>query len=316
LAQIAMGNSGAALAALDALAATSPAADVGLAYALAGQPQRAISMLEPAARTEGADARVRQNLALSYALAGDWQKARVTALQDVSPADIDARMEQWAAFTSPQTSYDQVASLLGVTPVQDAGRPSQLALAPTIAEPVALAAVEAPVPVVETPVAEVQPVVEPEEVQVQYAAAAEQLVTPQPAVLSVAPQPAEAPLPAFEPRKKKPRVAGQSPKRSIASASGRFVVQIGAYANANQVEKAWSQAQRRYRFDDSSQPLSTTVTIPGRGMFHRLSIAGFDDRGDASQLCASIRARGGACFVRATAGDAPVRWASRNSRRA
>jgi len=51
--------------------------------------------------------------------------------------------------------------------------------------------------------------------------------------------------------------------------------------------------------------------MPGRGTFHRLSVAGFDSRDEASRVCQSVRAKGGACFVRAVAGDAPVQWASR-----
>ena len=58
-------------------------ADAGLALALAGDPQSAVAVLEPAARAVGADARTRQNLALAYAFAGDWDQARTVAAQDV-----------------------------------------------------------------------------------------------------------------------------------------------------------------------------------------------------------------------------------------
>src|SRR4051812_21458671 len=51
-------------------------ADYGLALALAGRPADAIQVLETAARQQGADARVRQNLALAHALSGDWTEAR------------------------------------------------------------------------------------------------------------------------------------------------------------------------------------------------------------------------------------------------
>src|SRR4051812_14656628 len=56
-------------------------ADYGLALALAGRPADAIAVLNPAARQTGADARVRQNLALAYAFAGDWTQARTIAGQ-------------------------------------------------------------------------------------------------------------------------------------------------------------------------------------------------------------------------------------------
>ena len=46
------------------------------ALALAGRPGEAVQLLDVAARAEGADSRVRQNLALANALAGDWMAAR------------------------------------------------------------------------------------------------------------------------------------------------------------------------------------------------------------------------------------------------
>ncbi len=91
--------------------------------------------------------------------------------------------------------------------------------------------------------------------------------------------------------------------------SGRYVVQLGAFRNAAQVEKAWAEAQRRYGF--RNEPLSTTVTLPGKGTFHRLAVSGFESPADANRLCQSIRSRQGVCFVRVNAGDAPVQWASR-----
>jgi hypothetical protein len=160
--------------------------------------------------------------------------------------------------------------------------------------PAAVAAVDVP-----TPAAPAQTT---QEVSgVQFAAAVQSLVEA-PAPVLRASTPIAAPIPTFQPKKsvKKPRVKGL----------GRYVVQIGAYRNAVQVEKAWAQAQRRYRFGDS-EPLSTTVSIPGKGTFHRLAIAGFQTPVEAARACQSIRAKQGVCFVRANAGDARVQWASR-----
>ena len=330
LLQIALGKTDQALALLTRLSETAAPGDVGLAFALAGQPQRAIAMLEPAARVPGADGRVRQNLALSYALAGDWQKARVTAAQDVSPEELNERITQWASFVKPEASWSQVASLLGVTPVEDAGQPVRLALAPAISRDVQLAAVEAPAaapapievfaPVevsapVEAPVqvAVAQPVPAPAPlveaaVEPSYVAAVRSLVEAPPAVIRASAPVRANPEPSF--------VARRAPAKARAAKPSRFVVQLGAYRSARQVETAWAGAARKYRFDAASQPLSTTVAIPGRGTFHRLSVSGFGTHSEAARLCGTIRAKGGACFVRANAGDAPVRWASRYARRA
>ena len=351
LAQIAQGENAPALVALDRLAQTAAPGDVGLAFALAGQPQRAIEMLEPAARATDADGRVRQNLALAYALAGDWQKSRATAAQDVSPAEINQRMEHWASLANPTAGSNRIALLFGVTPVSDAGQPERLALAPAAPRANAYASVDIELPSVEASVAAATPSQAPVEVvsaaatdaytyeapaqpdlfasaapaavdlpssvaipaaeagesaEVRLAAAVEALVEAPAPAAKPAVVVAQAPLPTFQAARKKQQLAPHRPSR--------FVVQIGAYRNSRQVEQAWTHVQRRYELG-GSQPLSTTVSIPGRGTFHRLSVSGFGTTGEAGRVCRSIRVRGGACFVRTTAGDAPIQWASRATRR-
>jgi Flp pilus assembly protein TadD len=334
LAAIATGRNDAAVDRLEKISETAPPSDVGLALALAGQPHRAIELLEPAARVSGADGRLRQNLALAYALAGDWEKARAVAAQDVNPADLKGRLQQWAALARPAGPADQVAAILGVRPAADEGQPVRLALAQpantayAAAEPApepapAVAAALAPVV---APVAAPQPVksaeaelpawvpagsptasAPQEDTKPVYADAVQSLVTVQPEVLRPA-APKLAPVRRFD---------TQAPRRlaSIATlprtvASGRFAVQLGAFSSATGVERAWAQAYKRFGFEQHT-PLSTTISLAGRGTLHRLSVAGFASRGAADQACRTIRAKGGACFVRQVAGDAPVQWASR-----
>ena len=74
----------------------------GLALTLAGRPADAIPVLEAAAREQGADATVRQNLALAHALAGDWTEARTIASQDVPADKLDGRIHQWMQLASPK----------------------------------------------------------------------------------------------------------------------------------------------------------------------------------------------------------------------
>ncbi|HEX8624247.1 MAG TPA: SPOR domain-containing protein [Allosphingosinicella sp.] len=350
LARIALGRPAGAVAELDRLAETASPADIGLAYALAGEARRAIELLEPAARAPGATARVRQNLALSYALAGDWDKARVTAAQDLSPTDLAPRLQQWASLAQPGGGAIQVAALLGVTPAEDPGQPVRLALAPvqpegtafaaagplpepapeTVpaavpalaqadvapepvivaqadpapapqAEPVQIATTDLPQWVSERAAAEAAVTAPAEETRPLYAEAVQALVTPQPSVSAPA-RTIEPIAPRFE--------APRRPARAVASGPGRFAVQLGAYSSSSSVERAWAQMLKRFGLADLT-PLSTTVTVPGRGKLHRLSVAGFASREAAGRTCRSIQAKGGACFVRTVAGDAPVRWASR-----
>ncbi|HEX8578801.1 MAG TPA: tetratricopeptide repeat protein [Allosphingosinicella sp.] len=337
LARIALGRTGGAIGQLDEMQ-SAPPADLGLAYALAGEHARAIEILEPAARAPDAPARVRQNLALAYALAGDWQKARMTASQDVSPEQLAGRMEQWAKIAQPRESWDQVAALLGVTRAEDAGQPARLALAPRAAEATALAQAEpapAPAPVEQAvaiggPAPEAAPVAlasapeapawvsdtpapvqeavaeaEVQETRPVYAAAVQSLVTAQEGIVEPA-APALVPARSFEAPKAKAKLAARP---QLAAATGRFVVQLGAFNSASGVERGWASAYKRFGFANHT-PLSTTVKLRS-GTFHRLSVAGFQTHADAARACGKVKAKGGACFVRAVAGDQPVRWASR-----
>ena len=350
LMQAANGRSQDALAQLDSLQGQASASDLGLAYALAGSPQRAVEILEPAARSMGANARIRQNLALAYALGGDWSRARMVASQDVSPSELSQRMTEWAAMASQPGSANPVVAVLGVSPVADAGQPVRLALtAPAAplsapvqmaaAEPIVLPPVEpvvAPVPdavpvPAATPVAAPayaeleqpewgidargavqlpapEPEAEPVPARVQYAAAAETLVRPDPVVMAVSQRPVRRSGRIVE-AVSTPRIA-----EPVRSGSGRYVVQIGAFSNAANAERAWQEAERRFGLA-SEQPVTMTFDHGGR-LLHRVAISGFASRADANRQCASIRSRGGECFVRSNAGDAAIRWASRYGRNA
>ncbi|WP_158266541.1 SPOR domain-containing protein [Allosphingosinicella deserti] len=327
LTRIALDERGGAIAQLEDMK-TAPAADLGLAYALAGETSRAIQLLEPAAREAGAAARVRQNLALAYALSGDWEKARITAAQDISPDQLSGRLQQWAALAKPNAPAAQVAAFVGATPsADDAGQPAHLALAPAVNEGVALAAAEQPAAVATPAIFEPLAAPSPQDAPVQnadmsdwvsardqqdgeaavetkpvYASAVETLVSAQPeAIRAVAP--AKQAARSF---RAAPAVLNSG---TVTRGHGGFAVQLGAFSSPAAVERAWASAYKRYGFS-SQTPLSTTVKLP-KGVFHRLSVAGFDSRNDAARVCQVVKAKGGVCFVRAVAGDAPVQWASR-----
>ena len=88
---------------------------IGLALALAGDPHgRRCRCSKPPLALPDADARVRQNLALAYAFAGDWEQAAAVASQDVPADQLDARIQQWMQLAKPAKRSDQVAALIGV----------------------------------------------------------------------------------------------------------------------------------------------------------------------------------------------------------
>src|SRR3990167_2076803 len=129
LAETALGNFTGAVTMLDRWQDDLDPADYGLALSLAGQPDRGVHVLANALRGGQNSPKVRQNLAYSYALQGNWRAARLMAAEDV-PADmIDDRIGEWAATTHPEAYQARVAGLLRVTPNQDAGQPRHLALA-------------------------------------------------------------------------------------------------------------------------------------------------------------------------------------------
>jgi len=339
LVKIALGNPQAGLDITNGSRVPVSAADRGLILALVGDVQGAIAVLELAAREQNATPKVRQNLALSYALAGMWSESRAVAAQDVPADQLDRRMLSWAGFASPRNSWDQVASLLGIKPVLDRGQPERLALAPlpsdvrtAEADPapersveVALAA-EPAAPLAEVAMAE--PVQEPAPEALQ-----EPGIAPAPAMLAAAPEPAPAPAAqpgamlrqvVFSPRREvvqpftasfRPSARPSNPKYVPVIASraapvrGGYVVQFGAFSSAAKAESAWNRTAGRFGLTGYTP--DGTVYRQGKATFHRVSAGGFATRQEAMRVCASVKAKGGNCFVRGATTGAPALWTQR-----
>jgi len=131
---------------------------------------------------------------------------------------------------------------------------------------------------------------------------------------TVAPARTSRPVFAPAPVRRVASIAASIP-RAVAGASngaGNYVVQLGAFANPANAERAWANAKSRYGLSQA-QGRTASINMGGRQLT-RVSVAGFASRAAAVSLCASIQGQGGTCFVRGTAGDAPVRWASRPAR--
>ncbi len=145
LASIGAGDNAAALAVLEDWRQEIAPADLGLALALAGDVDGGAALIAETIRQGQNSPKLRQNLAYAYALQGDWRAARLMAIQDLEPAAADARIQEWARFTSQGDKAVQVANLLGVEQVRDPGMPPQLALAnnPGMEQLVAEAAAQA-----------------------------------------------------------------------------------------------------------------------------------------------------------------------------
>ncbi len=313
LVQIAQGKNDEAKLLLAEAQGRIDASDAGLALALAGDPHAAIALLEPAARTVGADARTRQNLALAYAFAGDWERASTVAAQDVPADQLDGRIQQWMVLATPARASDQVAAFIGIQPAaSDPGQPVRLALHKD--EAVRQASVE--------PVPQSDPVDQPVEVAAveQFAeqpapvAASSVTVELPPATPYVAPEPAKLTdaRPALSPAAV--RLSEPLPKlrkaAAIAKGKSRAVVQLGAYSSRERIAFAWNKVSGKHSSLKRYTPVTARFT-GGEGVVYRLSVKGFDSQAEANNLCASLRRAGANCFVRSVSGDAPVQFASR-----
>ncbi|MGB3753869.1 MAG: SPOR domain-containing protein [Parerythrobacter sp.] len=128
LAQTAAGNPATARTVLDQNRSAIDAADLGLALALAGDPDQGVHVLGNALRNGANTAKMRQNLAYAYALQGNWRAARLMVAEDVPADQVGDRIGEWAQTISPGLEQHRIARLLNVPLVKDAGRPAMLAL--------------------------------------------------------------------------------------------------------------------------------------------------------------------------------------------
>ncbi len=352
LMQIALGRRENALATLDQHRELLAASDFGLAVALAGDTSGAVKILEAAVRAPGANAKTRQNLALAYVLNGQWAQSRATAALDVSPDQLDPRMMEWAQFSRPTSSSDQVASLMQIRPVYDPGQPERLELVLQPARQVAAAAVAEPIaaaPVIE-PAAEMPVLAAQRALSQPVAVAAAAPVTPAPAfeipaqTVVAAPAVPVASAPSLKvagptvvaapaaPIIRAPaapiiRAPAAPAKQAVVAVrpaftrpvsrpieSGRFVVQLGAFSNEGRAQIAWDRAVGKDHALSGYSAATARVQVRGVSLY-RLSVAGFATRDDASRVCTRVKAAGGDCFVRSIAGDKPMQWVSRGGTR-
>jgi len=309
LMQIGTGNWSGARATLAAYAGQIPVSDRALGLALAGDPVAAVDLLNRVVRTPDADAKTRQNFALSLALAGRWRDAQSVVEIDLAPVEAARRLLQWSTFARSTSASDQIAALLGVVPVVDAGQPQTLALNHDPAT--AIAAVG--------PASSVD--VERREPRGALHSNAEQSVTVAVADAAPAVGPGIGGI-VFAPRREVvqalPAVfeSHRAPIRSSITEHGRhkttkgnYYVQLGAFDTPLVAQDAWICAGRRFAALSAHVPQETVIATGGTD-YYRLSIGGFAKDG-AIALCRTYRLRGGDCFVRTGAGDRVAAWAKR-----
>lgn len=286
-----------ARAIIDKHAAQMEVSDYGLALTLTGDPAAGVRVLEDAARTVD-DVTLRQNLAFSYAAAGQWQEAKMTAARDLGPTEAVRRIAEWASYAGAAPS-ERVLAFLKLSPVEDAGQPARLALGTASA---AAALAELVPPKLTAPV----------DASVDAPVLAETAPVPTPA--AIAPVPAEKVALSIDLAPQPPVVTPKAAVREAPSfgyASGAldrgFLVQLGAFDSAANAKSGWQRLAKRHALS-AHRPAEATVSVRGN-RYVRLSIGSFPSFAEASSTCRAIRARGGACFVRTPSGDRLASWA-------
>jgi Flp pilus assembly protein TadD len=317
LAKIATGDSKAAVAVLDENSASIDPADLGLALALAGQPQRGVHVLVNAVRSaEEATPKLRQNLAYTYALAGNWRAARVMAAEDVPADQLEARLAKWAAQAAPEMYQQRIASMLDVSPRADGGQPQQLALANFPETPVMMAeAAPQSEPAADTALAFAEPVQTADNAPSPTFSAA--FAASEPAVQTVAPQPAgiryvsnpvvqQLPASPAARRAQAPaRVATAAPQRRMAATAAAaapadkgpatHLVQLGSYNSKVEANRGWAVLQAKFPQLKDRKPVITEAVVNGR-TFWRVAAEGFSSQ-TARALCGTVKSSGRGCFA-------------------
>ncbi len=333
LAQSGMGRDSEAVAILNDWRDAIPAADLGLAYAMAGEAPRGVAILVEALRGGENTPKLRQNLAYAYALDGRWREARLMAAQDVPADKLDARISSWAARAKPEDSRLRVAGLLGAPLRSDAGMPAQLAL--SASRELQQLAAESTAPRSAPAVAangELPPASESAAELSQYRP------TNAPAPVAAAPvrgpaitfvsnpviQSVPASLPghgsAVKAKRASASLAGapgrtmQRPAakpRAVQTASitkgSSHAVQLGSFFSEQGARRAWGQYVARNPELRNFNMVITSAKVRGK-TYWRVAAGGLDLR-SAGGLCGKVKARGGMCFAYAITGkpaNAPV----------
>lgn len=328
LAKIANGRIGDGLQLIEKYRGQLPAADYGLALALAGESERAVLVLGDAVRESDATPRTRQNLAFALAMEGRWMEAKVVAGQDMPFANVGNRMGQWATFMQAGSPRQLIAGIMNTPLVNDdPGMPVRLARSTNPAEfgtqmasasgqydPAPLAQY-APQPVAMAEVAagaEVQPEVVPE---AALADAAPVEAAPAPAPLPIAeaiaaprtPYKVSVAIPAVKPSAVKTAAIGVPRKvtsqaeadQLVAKArqSSGLAVQLGAFSSMSAAKSAWTRLSAKHRTLRGYTPSYAAVTVKGRN-YVRLAANGIADKRVGWALCQRVTGSASVCAQR------------------
>ena len=294
--------------------------NLALANALSGDWEQARLVASQDVAPSELDSRIQQWMTFAKpAKASD----QVASLTGITPAAADPGQPVRLALAQPTNDVRLAqAEPVRVTPVVAEPAPPMVEEVAVAPEPVVQAApAPAPAPYYPAPEAAAEA---PAQVEAVEAAPAPVLTAAMPIVaveqvrqMTTA---AAAPKPARKVSAKpglSPRAASLSDARPLlrkaalvrANGTSRSVVQLGAYSSRGGVSAAWNKVAAKYPALRGYSPGTARFDGP-RGTVYRLSVSGFTSGRHAQEMCAALKRKGGACFVRSVAGDRPVQLAS------
>ncbi|MEL6486442.1 MAG: tetratricopeptide repeat protein [Pseudomonadota bacterium] len=308
-------------------------ADAGLALALAGNPERGIFVLTNALRAGQNSAKIRQNLAYTYALAGNWRAARVMVAEDVPADKVDARLSEWATNARPEDHMIRVSKLLGIAPMGDNGLPAMLALSnfPSTEEMVAEAEAAMPMDAAPAQVAKAPGTASQAETLAfergvnsdtsetsEPSLKASAMPTPAPSAAPVvakvetaprrstktvqpaAPRFVSNPVTQTLPQPVEPTRVAQAPKPAAPSVApapngDTHMVQLGSYVSQDEAKRGWAALKSKFPQLAVHDVVITKAEVKGK-TYYRVAAAGFGRQG-AAQMCSTVRSAGRGCFA-------------------
>lgn len=343
LSYAATGRNGDAMAILEDWRDAIPAADLGLAMALSGEPARGSAILADALRNGENTPKLRQNLAYAYALDGRWREARIMMTQDVPADQIDGRISDWAAKARPEDYQVRVANLLSTPVRSDPGQPARLALGGIGPREQLAAASDEGTAVPQlaqrtsAPTAELPPLApaEPDQALASYRPVNEPADEPAARgrrfaqAFGDAPQKPVAAVPSnpvadrSEPKARKAAAPQAKLRRGLAAAShaaptrrvagaapvsgprnGSHLVQLGSFFTEQGARRAWGVYASKNPELRNYRMTITKAQVRGKTYF-RVAAAGFKGGQGASGLCGKFKARGLSCFAYAARNGMP-----------
>jgi len=264
------------------------AAQVNLALSLAmsGDSGPAVKLLQPLASEPGASKKLRHDLAAVLAMGGNRAEAERILRADLTPAEIQQALADYAAARSGGGPPPVSATPPAYVPAPAGTPPRAAAPAPPRAS--AQARVPAPAAAAASP-----------RVSAQAAAPPRSAATPppyEPAQASVPPPASATPPPRVSAQAAAPPPASATSPRASAAMDG-VQVQFTATPSENAAQAEWQRLKERMPDLLAGREPMFIKVVNASQTFWRVRTDGFATVADAHAFCARVRAAGGACMV-------------------